>query len=306
MRDRIAALAQGLPIIIDIDYCDVKMVTVADFPHPEGITATIFVNWVQLWDIAGRITKELLLKRDAKNKALLARELINWVLTLPTALQLPVGRHSVLDFNRDVYYLHLGYLTVVIVLHFSKGQGTIPRASMPAIAAASCIAAIFRAYLSRGSLQYLGCEAVWYCTVAILALLRARRIDGFTSDADADIATLRLALTDLSSWSQTGRMFNHGLERLFKEEPVTQFPSVYNSPTNHDIRDVSETPDQSATSDNTRWMDYFPNVTAQTSPLIAGLIVNDCLTMPFPQMEWPDDVNLQLQDLFRDVDDWNP
>ncbi|EXJ56250.1 uncharacterized protein A1O5_12706 [Cladophialophora psammophila CBS 110553] len=301
VRDRIAALAQGLPLIIDKDYCDIKTVTVDDFPDPEHISATIFVQWVHLWDIAGRITKELLLKKDAQSKALLAHELIGWAQNLPSALQLPIGDHSVLDFNRDMYYLHLGHLTVVVVLHFSKGQGTIPRASIPAIAAASCIAAIFRAYLSRGSVQYLGCEAVWYCTVAILALVRARQIEALTCDADADIGTLRLALRELSRWSLTGRMFNLGLERLLKEEP---FPSGCSSPAHHDIRDFSRRPGQSARTDETRWMDYFPNITAQTSPLIAGLILNDCISVPFPRVEWPDDVTMH-QDLFRDIDGWS-
>ncbi|KAK6376186.1 hypothetical protein LTS17_007437 [Exophiala oligosperma] len=305
VRDRIAALAQGLPLIIDKDYCDIQMITVTDFPDPAHISASIFVEWVRLWDVGGRIHKELLLKGDAQSKALLAQELIDWAHGLPSHLQLPIGEHLVLDFNRDLNYLHLGYLAIVIVLHLSKSQEILPRATVPAIVAASCVAGIFRAYLSRGTVQYLGCEAVWYCTLAILALLRARRVDMFTHDADVDITTLRLALRELSRWSLTGKMFDRGLDRLLKEEPL--IVSACDSPSHHhDIWDFPRASGQDATiAFETRWLDYFPGITAQTSPLVAGFILRDCIGVPSPQVEWSDAVTLHLQDLFRDIEGWN-
>ncbi|OQV06188.1 Fungal specific transcription factor domain-containing protein [Cladophialophora immunda] len=303
-RDRIAALAQGRPIIVDTDSCDVRMVTCNDFPEPEDLTAVIFVHWVRLWDVAGQITKELSRRRGDHGKGTLATELINWVQSLPTCLQLPVGDLNTLNFNRDVYYLHLGYLTVVTLLHFTKGRGSIPRASIPAIAAASGIARIFNAYLSRGTIRVLGCEASWYCSVAILALLHAQSVEGLASNAEADICILRVALKELSAFSNTAQMFNIGIERLLRAEAGPASPSLPRSltqPGNY-YHSRAGGPDDSAAADNLEWMDYFPNVTAETSTLMATLLVKHCMAMPFPEIEWPDDVTLQLYDLFRDID----
>ncbi|KAF2092376.1 hypothetical protein NA57DRAFT_82340 [Rhizodiscina lignyota] len=300
-RDRIAALAQGMPLIIDADSCELEMVTLDDFPDPTDLGATIFMHWVQLWDIAGQITKELSRRRGLQSNAPLARKLIGWVRSLPRSLQLPIGDLSAAGFNRDVYYLHLGYLVVVILIHLTTGPKSIRNTSMPAIAAASCIAGIYKVYLRRGIVCGLGPEASWYASVAILALLHARRVQGLASSLNDDIATLQLALKELSAWLNTNRMFKIGIDRLLKAKSAT--PNKHSS--DHD--DITgfylpEDPSHGITSESSQWMDYFPSVTGQTSALLASLMVKDCVWMPFPEMDWPYDVALHLQELFEDLD----
>ena len=280
------------------------MITLDDFPHPANLGAMIYIHWVQLWDSAGQISQGLTRKGGGRGKASLAKELIHWVQSLPSSLHLPVGDFSVLDFNPDVYYLHLGYLTVVIILHSVTSRESLPKASVPAMAAASCIAHIFQAYLSRGSVQYLGCEASWYVTVAILALLHAQGIEELAPDAERDIEILLIALDKLSAWSQTGKMFKKGLDRLLKAMPLGHPPVSHDTPGVDDIHcfSLSEGPDEMATTDGSEWMDYFPYISAQTSSLIAALMVKNCMTIPFPEMSWPDDITLQLQLLFNGIE----
>ena len=53
------SIAQGRPTIIDTDFCDVSMVTSEDFPDPSSPKTQIFIHWVRLMDISGRISKHL-------------------------------------------------------------------------------------------------------------------------------------------------------------------------------------------------------------------------------------------------------
>lgn len=59
-----AALAHGKPCIIDTDYCDVQMIDVEDLSHMGKFNANIFVHWVRMWEIAGRINKELYFQKQ--------------------------------------------------------------------------------------------------------------------------------------------------------------------------------------------------------------------------------------------------
>lgn len=284
------------------------MVSVEDFPDPQDLNATIFVHWVRIWDIAGQINKELHQRKDVQSKTSLARQMINWVRSLPPSLQLPLGDRQTLSFNRDVYYLHLGYLTVVILFHLTKSEeGAIPKASRSAIAAASCSARIFNEFLARGSIRFMACDAVWYVTVALLALLHARRLEGLTSDAENDIALLRAALKQLAVFWYSGRLFDRGIKRLLETEPSTLIPSPYTSTANvgGEYLALHDNLGREDSNGDSCWMDYFPYLTAQTSPLIAAMMVNNSWMMPLPDIEWPVDVTSQLQDLFSGVDGFN-
>jgi hypothetical protein len=84
-------------------------------------------------------------------------------------------------FNRDIHDLHLGYFAIIILLYLQRGEHPIPTPAVPAVAAASCIARIFKDFLARGSVQFILPQATRSIALAILALLRARSLPALAS-----------------------------------------------------------------------------------------------------------------------------
>jgi len=267
------------------------MVSLADFEEPT-IKAAIFVQWVRLWEIAGRIYKELF-RKDSSSKAILAREMITWVKSLPESLQLPFAQRTT-GFNRDVHELHLGYLTAITVFHLSKAEGALPRAPITAMAGASCIARIFKDFLTRGSLRFLASHTIWYIIVAILALLHARRIPCLRQHAEADILTLRSALKQLTELWHTGQMYEKKIDILLEQEGCPPYST-------HAVNEATGAPStlthDPATNEG-QWTDYLPFVTVQTSPLISVLLVDDYLATSVPELELPIDTMPDFDDFF--------
>ncbi|CAI4215883.1 unnamed protein product [Parascedosporium putredinis] len=212
-----------LPCIIDPDYCDVKMISVDDFPDPSDIRADIFVRWVKLTEIMGRISKMLCIRKDTcTSTAPLASELVNWVQSLPDRLQLQIGGDRTTGFNRDVHGLNLVYLATITLLNLRKNRAgrILPKAGRPAVVAASCIARIFEDYMARGSVRFLAGQAGWYIAVAILALLHARGDPHLQPFADRDIRTLRTALRQMASLWHSSKMFDLGFDKLVAVDPA--------------------------------------------------------------------------------------
>ncbi|KAH8429226.1 fungal specific transcription factor domain-containing protein [Aspergillus melleus] len=153
--------------------------------------------WVKLCGIVGNIAKHLM--RTSNNMVLHfpvhhAQELISWAHALPHHLSLPIESDLTVSFNRDVHQLHLPYLATIIVLHLSQSTKPLPRAYPAAILAASCIARILKDCLARGRIRYLMGISCWYCGMAMLALLHARRIPHLAKCAEEDVRIVLLAL----------------------------------------------------------------------------------------------------------------
>ncbi|KAL3485081.1 hypothetical protein BJX62DRAFT_243340 [Aspergillus germanicus] len=129
-RDRIMSLAQGRPCMIHENFCTVPMVTVADFLDPCSPKSLIFVHWVKLWAIGGKLHQELNWPRgDQPDKATICENMIEWVKELPSSLRLPFHLSRTTVFNRDVHELHLDYFTIIILLHLERGEHLIPTAA---------------------------------------------------------------------------------------------------------------------------------------------------------------------------------
>ncbi|KAL4866589.1 hypothetical protein BDV12DRAFT_199066 [Aspergillus spectabilis] len=272
-RDRILSMAQGRPCLIHPDYCNVPKVTVADFPDPADSKALIFVHWVSLWEIGGSLHRELYCSRGGSaGKSAVHDKMISWIKSLPQPLHLPFATARTTVFDRDVHCLHLSYLTILIVLYLSRRDHSLPAASLPAIAAASCIARILRDYLARGSVQFVLPQATWSIALAILALLHARHIPGLGAYATEDIKTLNTALTKLAQFSYPGKLFSHGIENLLnKKESAMVFDSQ--TPVSSPMTDHHFLPPTTVSVDTgTRWMELFPYISPHTSPLIAALL----------------------------------
>lgn len=271
------------------------MVTVQDFPDPSKPKVGIFINWVKLLEISGRINQQLSKKEGNRTSMIhLSQELISWVQAMPEALSLSIGSSRTMAFDRDVHRLYLTYLTNIILLHMSKSSELLPKASKAAIIAASCVARLLEDYLARGNIRFLTGDAGWEIAVALLALLHARRMEGMRDQVNADIQVLRTSLKQMAMHWPSSRMFASGFDRLLDSDRTFVYPvqtAIIGS-----IQGESDVELLDSNDGTEDWMRYFPFVTVQTSPLINSMLAHD-QALSFP-LDWPMDFNATLQEFF--------
>ncbi|KAK4447413.1 major facilitator superfamily domain-containing protein [Podospora aff. communis PSN243] len=214
-RERLTALCQSKPCIIDPSDCNIAPPSLSDFPSSPTLQrkAEIFIHWVALCAIIGRVAKALS-RPGAPFPAHLRQELVDWVSSLPPHLQLPITRPRTASFDRDVHQLHLPYLTTIIVLHLRRSAHDLPQALPPAILAASCIVRILRDILSRGNARFLMAITCWYSGTAFTALLQATRISKLAKDANDGLDVLTNAVEELQKMWGSARVIRQGFDRL--------------------------------------------------------------------------------------------
>ncbi|OBT43631.1 hypothetical protein VE00_05250 [Pseudogymnoascus sp. WSF 3629] len=332
-RERLTALCQSKPCIIDPDDCNISEPTLADFPNnpQEQAKGEIFIYWVRLCAIIGRVAKVLL--RSAADETApsppfpfhLRQELIEWVHSLPPHLQLPISSARTENFNRNVHQLHLPYLTVITILHLKRSAHSLPQALPPAIMAASCIARILRDILSRGSARFLMAITCWYSGTAFIALLQACHVDHLSKDANKDLDILVQTVKQLQTMWASANVLVDGFERLRNQSNTTTISAttIYKSrmPTNdhplspgNDLgspiapRILSAQVDKPGMGmpddDDFDWMAFFPFVTSATNGIAEKLLseqANGSATRGFPSPSnelFHENIMMQYQDLF--------
>ncbi|KAL4771179.1 hypothetical protein BDW60DRAFT_217561 [Aspergillus nidulans var. acristatus] len=329
-RERLTAICQNKPCTIDPEDCDIAEPTLDDFPdamqdQTVRLQAEIFIYWVRLCGIIGRIAKYLSRPRanDSNDGAFpthLARQLIDWVHSLPPHLILPVHSNRTTSFNRDVHQLHLPYLAVIILLHLKQPHHTPLDAYQPAILAASCLARILRDILSRGSTQWLMAITGWYTSLAFIALLQACRVDGLAAAANEDLDILTLAVDQLRVMWPTANIFHRGFQRLRSDargsgsgsaagaEALLSLASGEQAPhldtgtgtaAAASARGLGGGNNETAhgnSIDGIDWIDYFPFATAQTSGIAERLLVPQTDELRFSDA-FPGTM-MQFEDLF--------
>ncbi|KAK6378862.1 uncharacterized protein PV06_10499 [Exophiala oligosperma] len=310
-RERLTAICQGKPCMIDPEDCDVPELSLADFPNScDKKKAEVFIYWVRLCAIIGRIAKELL--RSAKPSlrvpvfpTQLAKELIIWLQSLPPYLQLPIGTSHTLKYDRDVHQLHLTYLAIVVVLHITRPLHSLsaPKALTPAMVAASCIARILKDVLIRSDIRYMMPIACWYSGMAFTALLQGSRTEHLRDDANADLRIITAAIKRLKDLWGTANVYDKGFEKL---RTLNKSVSMEDFPNCHMMNERSVRPmnsEESAVGNGIDWLEYFPFVTNQTSPLVAKLL-NQQDVDDFQWDHFGDFSAFQFQDLVEDFDSW--
>ncbi|KAL1910919.1 hypothetical protein Sste5344_003091 [Sporothrix stenoceras] len=245
-----------------------------------------------------------------------AQELITWVQNLPPAL-LPAFKGSrTSNFNRDVHGLHLTYLSAITLLHLSKDALPLPKASVGAIVAASCTTRIFHDYLVRGSVSFLAGQCGWYIAIAILALLHARRLEGLRAHAEADIQILRAAMSVMAETWHSARVWGKNFAKLLDTDTDLDpaAPMAGTADDTSSAQNQTPTDQTNGMAPTTQvgyteveagieeisammgidWQDYFPYVTAETSPLIGILFSQEAQTSPFRDFSWAFDFSAHL------------
>lgn len=223
-RERLTALCQSKPCIIDPDDCNIEEPQPSDFASDpiSQHKGKIFIYWVRLCAIIGKVAKVLSRTSHLATQPFpvhLHQELVDWVHSLPPELQLPIGSARTASFDRDVHQLHLPYLTTIIILHLKRSANDLPQALPPAILAASCIARILRDVLSRGNARFLMAITCWYSGTAFIPLLQACKIEQVAQEAEEGLDVLECAMDQLKGMWASAHIISTGFERLRKLSP---------------------------------------------------------------------------------------
>ncbi|OAG39280.1 hypothetical protein AYO21_06484 [Fonsecaea monophora] len=302
-RERLTAICQGRPCIINPRDCDVREPSPTDFPDPDDPRAMVFVQWVRLCAIVGRVGDHL---RRNPNGAQVAHErleeLRKWAQNLPESLRLPFTRATSTELDADLYQLHLPYLSCIALLHMKKSSQALPKAYTPALLAASCTARIFEEILVRGSLRFLQGMAGWHIAIALMALLHVRQVGRLQEAADEHIRVLRVALRELARRFDSAKMYDRSIENLLNAQqrhnalldPQEERPQHFSdeSPVvmNQEVDPVLQDEQQD-------WLKYFPGLPTNLSPLLEILLVNNQPTL-FSDFGSGNDLSYLLYDIF--------
>jgi hypothetical protein len=210
-------------------------------------------------------------------------------------------------FDRDVLALHLPYLTTVTILHLNWSSQhpsqPWPEAYRAAVLSASCVTRIFKDFLARGDLRFLGAISSWYVAVAIVALLYTQRVEDLAESGAEDIRVLKLALSELARLWPTTEIFVKGFDRLKAFENLRSGKP--------DIESAASTTDHPTTSSplsdvdwfhGIDWRSYFPQVTGQISGLAAILLAEQPTGGMWEDMSWLADPAMHFQNLFDTSD----
>ncbi|KAF9882915.1 hypothetical protein FE257_004896 [Aspergillus nanangensis] len=226
LRRRIFWTLFGRPYTINPRDCDVHPPSTSDFPDPSNPQALIFVQWVSLCSIVGRVGDHLRLpKQTTHTTERLLDELTTWVHALPPSLQLPFSDFPTARFDRPVFQLHLPYLSCITLLYLEKTKGRIPIAHSAAILAASYTARIFEDFLARGSLSFLQGMAGWHISMALLALLHARQVKALEDAIQVPFHVLRVALKEMAKRWPSAKMYDNGVDKLLATQQQLPLPA---------------------------------------------------------------------------------
>lgn len=304
-RERIIAICQGQPCIIDEDYTDVRDPDVEDFPSTYSRHAIIFTQWVSLCETIGFVNKQIFISRRTGNSLPthdIASRLTRWLRALPPALRLPISTDRAAPFDRDVHLLHLPYLMTIASVYLNTTQ-RLPEACVAAVIAGACITRVFEDFLARGVIRFVLGQGSWYIAGAALALRPLRSLDFLSAHAAAQISLLSIALKQLVPISHSAKMIEAGLERLLSAEEFEHSlrpPLQGHDRASNPARGRPSTLNDLCAGDGVLWSEFFPFVTVQTSPLLEA-ILTECQSS-FPEL-WPEvDLN-EFNDFLEEFSD---
>lgn len=314
------ALCQSKPAIIDPDDCNIQEPTLADFPSdPQSQRqGEIFIFWVRLCAIIGRIAKVLLQTSDKSAPHSfpdeLREELVSWVHSLPPRLKLSIDLARTEFFDREIHQLHLFYLTTIIILHLKRSGGQLPQALPPAILAASCTARILRDILARGNSRFLMAITCWHVATAFIALLQACRIQHLSKYAQEDINILCHTITQLQQMWASANVIAQGIDRLREQGDTEQYASIHGqdsiAQSSHPGASAPSNGAELADEDGFDWTRFFPFVSKSTNGIAESLISGKeqgTATRGFPSPNnelFHDTLLAQYQDLFDPFTDY--
>lgn len=319
-------MCQSKPAIIDPDDCNVREPSLEDFPGDPRFQkrGQIFIFWVRLCAIIGRVAKTLHSPKSKDETHLtpedLVKQLSNWVNSLPPHLRLPIQTSRTSCFDKEVHQLYLPYLTTVIILHLKRIDNPLPQALPPAILAASCIARILRDILARGNSRFLMAITCWYTGTAFIPLLQASQFPHMAKEANDCLDILERTAEQLKTMWASANVIRMGFQRLrYTTSKSSETNNILHSvsmsgrteqnsgiaePHSHSDHPVNTENHPGNRVEDLDWMVLFPFVTRQTSSIADSLLSgreHGAITRAFPSPEralFHEALMTQFDDLF--------
>jgi hypothetical protein len=255
-----------------------------DFPIDQCIQAQIFVHWVQLCRLMGQIQSQMLSARQTGigiPTSPIAASLIGWLKSIPAAVKLSISTAETATFQKDVYLLHLPYLTTVALVYLNRTGQNLPEISIAAVLAAICTARILRDFLLHSTVRALPESTGWSIAIAITALMHVCPVETFEAHMQADIRTLLAALEHMSAIWTSSKIMLVGLRKLIaasqRDAPLRQRGEEVRQPNpfmEHGsflvpcARNVNDL----TANDGVLWSDFFPFASADTSPSFHAIL----------------------------------
>lgn len=287
-RERLTALCQSKPAIINAADCNIPEPSLEDFPLEVRSQARplVFIHWVRLCTLIGRIAQ--LQSRSVEASAspgmsplgAVAEELSAWVANLPPKICINIGSRFISAFDKDAYQLHIPYLASIIVLNLRRvpESGALPLALPPAMFAASCMARLFKDILAKGDMRFLMPITAWYCGVSFIALLAASRDPALQEAAKQDLEIVTLMCDQLRKMWASAQVIYAGFDRLRataeneSQLSAHQFAMVPANPLYPDAVGPRSSADTFPVGSNLDWINYFPFATSETSRTVELLL----------------------------------
>ncbi|QIW98689.1 hypothetical protein AMS68_004207 [Peltaster fructicola] len=279
-RERFMAICQGLPCLIDQEYCDIDRPTLQDFPSYRTLQTQIFLQSITLAEIVAHTNKQLIISRRAGNvlpSAAITTKLVAWLTSLPAGLQLSISAAYTGTFDRDVHLLHLPYLNAITLIYLYTSNDQLPQASVAAVLAAGCTTRILKDLLYSERAIMLPEETGWYAATAALALAHVRALDILAAHVTEDIATLQTFLGRSAQTWHGSSVLQAGVNRALAKVPRPHIDTTQDT-----LTPVPNTLQDLCAGDGVAWPAFFPFATMHTSRLVETILV-ECQST-FPQL----------------------
>lgn len=211
-RDNQIATSHGRPRVIDPRDSNVKPLCPSDFSDPDHPDSLLFISFVRINSILGdMVCHHRRGSLSERRRMDIEQSLLQWLQGMPVSLRLYDHTSQTLSpYNLKLRQLYIPFFVALIIFYRPESRGS--QFSLASLLAASCITKIYEEFIDWGDIAFLAPTFIFYVLVAGLTQLSAHRYLDLAQRAEADIRTIRVALTELKKRFPTA----HGAERVFE------------------------------------------------------------------------------------------
>ncbi|KAF2185637.1 hypothetical protein K469DRAFT_665282 [Zopfia rhizophila CBS 207.26] len=211
IRDCQIATSHGRPRAINPEDCDVRPLTLDDFPAV-GFDAMLFLAYLEICSILADLTEALVRGTLGRVRLLgIQSRLLSWIRDLPDPLRLCDKNTGVLlSYNLKSRQLNAMFFTAIMLLFRPTSPANMP--SSAAILASSFSAGIFEDFLARGELGFLAPVFNFHLMTAAYAQLACYKYPVLWAKTEAELDTINKCLVEMAKRYPTAV----GAQRIIK------------------------------------------------------------------------------------------
>lgn len=196
-RDCVISMCHGRPRSINTEDCDVRPLTMNDFPNP-GPDAQLFISYVDICRILADLTEGVVRGSLGRWKCVsLQSQLLSWIDCLPEVLRVyDPQTHLLTPYNVKARQLQISYFTALTLLFRPTTTGNIP--SGAALLASSFVAGIYEELLARGELPILAPAYIFHLMTNAYAQLACYKYEMLWKKAEAELEIVNQCLIEMA------------------------------------------------------------------------------------------------------------